>query len=113
MAILFFSIVVVIGFLPAAFCLDRLFAINFANAAKRRPSMKDVIWQPRGFADTSAGEANAISRRPIGEGLSWLIKTPASLAEDDTGGVLLKAYRFSAFLMLVGILGVALFLFVF
>ncbi|MDH3492301.1 MAG: hypothetical protein OEM82_02035 [Acidobacteriota bacterium] len=113
MSILIFSIVVLIGFIPAVFCLDRLFAINFARAARTRPKSKDTFWRPRGFVGKSTDDAEETSPKPYGEGLLWLVKTPESMADDDSARVLLRTYRLSALLMLAGLTGVAAFLFFF
>ena len=113
MAIFLFSIVVLVGFIPAVFCLNQLFAITFARAAKARPDTKDTFWQPRGFADTGSVGALEESRRPLGKGISWLIRTPDTLADDSNAGVLLLAYRFLALIGFIGIAGVLSFLFIF
>ena len=113
MAILLFSIVVVVGFIPAVFCLDRLFAINFAKAARMRPESKDTFWQPRGFADTGDGDEPGESRRPLAKGLSWLFSTPESLKDESITGALLRGYRLSFLIMTIGLIGLLAFLFVF
>lgn len=112
MAIFLFSILVLFGLIPAIFLLDKLFGINFAKAARVRPESKDSFWQPRGFAGTGNEDRVGESRRPIGKGLKWIVSAPDSIRTDRLGAPMLRAYRFSVVLMLIGVIGLLLSLFV-
>ena len=113
MAILLFSIVVLVGFIPAVFCLDRLFAINFARSAHRRQDSKDVFWQPRGIVDTGKETASQESQRPLATGISWLFSTPYSLSGDPLAMRLLKCYRISSDFAIAGLIAGTAYIFLF
>ena len=93
MAIFLFSILVLIGFIPAVFLLDRLFAIHFEKSPLKRKGTKGVFWQPRGFADTGSEVSEPTKRRPLMEGFRWLFSAPESLSSEQTSKFLLRAYR--------------------
>ena len=93
MAIFLFSILVLIGLVPAVFLLDKLFAINFEKSPLKRKGSKGVFWQPRGFANTGAEASEPAKRRPLIEGFRWLFSAPESLLSEQTSKFLLRAYR--------------------
>ena len=100
MAVFFFSVFFLLGLIPAIFFLDRLFAINFANASRRRRGSEDAIWLPRGLADTGAGDETPksdVKRRPLREGVGWLFSTPPQFEEDLAAYRNLIFYRLSSF----------------
>ena len=89
MAVLLFSICLILGVAPALFFLDRLFDINFERGVLKRPGSKGVFWEPRGFAKT--GESKPPRQRSISSAVKWIYKNP-SITEDD-----LEAYRYLIF----------------
>lgn len=84
MAILIFSLVLIMGVFPALFFLDRLFQIDFERGSR------SVFWEPKGLVDQGSTE-KARKKWSLKDAVQWIFKTPA-VAEDD-----LEAYRYLMF----------------
>ena len=112
MAFFFFSVLVLVGLVPAIFFLDRLFKLNLEKGPMGDPRAKDVFWAPRTFADT-AQPATGKPKRSVKNAATWLYNTP-DWAEDDLSVLrVLYFYRIFSYFALFSISMGVLFLIVF